>query len=236
MSLRYSIIIPALNEARLIESTLQVTSQVFAAFNEPFEIIVVDDGSSDTTVQGVTRYALHDTRVRLLRHDTNQGKGAAVRTGMLAAHGEWGIFMDADLATHPSAFASFIPHLTQNDIVFGSRRVPGARIVEAQSLVRDWSGQLFNLLVRSIVGLPYRDTQCGFKAFRLAACSPLFTDLQTLGWAFDVELLVRAKKAGLRVRELPVEWRHGPISRVRLGHAGSIMSELMRIRRLARVR
>lgn len=224
MSVRFSVIIPAYNEAATLEAAIGETEAAMRAINEPFEIIVVDDGSEPRSTQHAAR------SVRTIRHETNLGKGAAVRTGMLAAQGEWALFLDADLATHPSTFASFLPFLDSNDIVFGSRRISGAVIADPQPWYRDWSGQLFNVLVRAFTHLPYRDTQCGFKAFRLSVCRPLFETMETTGWVFDVELLVRASAAGLRVREMPVRWRQGPVSRVRFGHWFRILSELWRLR------
>lgn len=226
MSVRFSVIIPAYNEGATLEAAIQETEAAMRAIGEPFEIIVVDDGSESRITHLASRI------VRTIRHETNLGKGAAVRTGMLAAQGEWALFFDADLATHPSTFAAFLPFLDSNDIVFGSRRVSGAVIADPQPWYRDWTGQLFNVLVRACTHLPYRDTQCGFKAFRMSVCRPLFENMETTGWVFDVELLVRARSCGLRLTEVPVVWRQGPVSRVCFSHIIPIWNELLRIRRL----
>ncbi len=224
MPVRFSVIIPAYNEAATLETAVRETEAAMKAIGEPFEIIVVDDGSESRISHLASRI------VKTIRHEKNQGKGAAVRTGMLAAEGEWALFLDADLATHPSTFASFLPFLENNDIMFGSRRVSGAVIADPQPWYRDWSGQFFNLLVRMFTDLPYRDTQCGFKAFRMSVCRPLFEKLETAGWVFDVELLVRARSRGLRMTEVPIVWRQGPVSRVRFGHWFQILAELWRVR------
>ncbi|HVM91038.1 MAG TPA: dolichyl-phosphate beta-glucosyltransferase [Verrucomicrobiae bacterium] len=224
---RYSIVIPAYNEAARIEHALVSTRAYFDSTGEDYELIVVDDGSTDGTTDHVKNLA------SVVKHEINQGKGAAIRSGALAASGEWLLFLDADLSTKPEAFDEFLPFLSSHDVLFGSRRAPDARIRTAQPAWRNGSGQIFNFLVRRIVGLPYRDTQCGFKAFRLAACRPLFEAQQSRGWAFDVELLARARGAGLLLREIPVEWHHAEGSRVRLSHAPAILSELLRIRAIS---
>ncbi len=219
-----SIIIPAYNEESRIQQAILQTKNAFEALGISYEIIVVDDGSQDMTDRKTSG-------ARLIKHQQNQGKGAAVRTGMLAATGEWALFLDTDLSTTPEAFASFLPLLESHDVLFGSRRAESAHIAERQPIWRDQSGQLFNVAVRLLTGLPYRDTQCGFKAFRMGVCRPLFEAQNTNGWAFDVEILKRAQLANLRMQEIPVEWRHAEGSRVRLRHAYAILADLWNIRR-----
>lgn len=231
MLVRYSIVIPAWNEASSIEHALRETGRVFREIGEAFEIIVVDDGSSDGTAEVVTSYVSRDDRVRLIRHEKNSGKGAAVKTGAMQAAGEWLLFLDVDLAVHPQTFKAWLPLLDTSDVIIGSRRVKGAAIAVHQPKYRERFGEWFNLAVRRIIGLPFQDTQCGFKAFRLPLCRPLFINLDASGWAFDVELLAQASKAGLRLREEPVEWRNGTKSRVRLGQAPAILLELLKIKR-----
>ena len=156
-----------------------------------------------------------------------------MQSGALAATGDWVLFLDADLSTHPSAFADFLPLLVTSDVLFGSRRASATSIRTPQPFWRNGSGQVFNLGVRALTGLPYRDTQCGFKAFRMEVCRPLFETMQTTGWAFDVELLVRARKNGLIMREIPIEWHHQPESKVRLSHTIKVIRELLNIRKFA---
>lgn len=223
--MRFSIVIPAFNEARTIEHAVQETAAVFGRLGE-FEVIVVDDGSADGTREIAQRLP-----VCVIAHDRNQGKGAAVRTGVLAAQGEWILVMDADLSVTPDQIERFLPALSNADILIGSRRIADAEIPEPQTWRRDYAGRLFNVAVRLMTNLSYRDTQCGFKIFH-AKTKPLFEQMKTTGWAFDVELLVRARRAGMRIKEIPVTWRNGNESRVHVKDAAGIFGELLRIRRM----
>lgn len=224
----FSVILPAYNEEGSIARALEETGRVFAAIGRPYEMIVVDDGSSDETARVVEELGRADSR--LIRHETNGGKGAAVKTGVGQARGEHLLFLDCDLATHPSQIQTFLPHLSDADILIGSRRIPGAVIAEQQPHHRVLLGRLFNLVIRHALDLPFSDTQCGFKVFSREAAHQLFSDLQAQGWTFDVELLVRARQAGLRILELPVEWRHGRESRVKLRDAWNILREVRALR------
>lgn len=227
--IRFSIIIPAYDEENTVAKAVWETRRVFDALGEPYEIIVVDDGSTDRTSSIVTDLSKRIPQLKIAIHSRNLGKGAAVKTGVMEARGDIFLFLDSDLSTHPSEFASLVPFLDEHDIVIGSRRVAGANIAERQSLYRTWIGRLFNLIVRMYLGLPFHDTQCGFKAFS-AKTKPLFRSLKTSGWAFDVELLANAARRGYRIKEVPVTWRHGRESRVRIGHAFEILRDLRKIK------
>ncbi len=231
MSFQYSIIIPAYNEERTIERAIRETISVFEELSKPYEIIVVDDGSSDKTAGIAQRLAESNASLILVRLSKNQGKGAAVRVGVERSTGEVILFFDADLATHPAEFKKFIPALDENDIVIGSRTARGSVIAKRQPLYRVLLGKLFNkIAVRWYLGLPFNDTQCGFKAFHKKT-KYLFRDLKSNGWAFDAELLVRARQENLRIAEIPVEWRHGRESRVRLRDVIQIVREIYRTRK-----
>lgn len=227
--LAYSVVIPAYNEEKSIARAVRETRRVFRLYRKPFEIIVVDDGSRDATREIVRGIQTKIPELILIRHRANLGKGAAVRTGSLAARGEHILFLDADLATHPSEFTKFRPHLADHDVLIGSRRVAGAEISVPQPAYRHLLGRLFNLAVRRYVGLPYRDTQCGFKVFSRPA-KALFLLQRSGGWVFDVELLKRARERGLRIKEIPVTWNDGRDTRVRLDHAWRILQDLRRIK------
>ncbi|MEI7741912.1 MAG: dolichyl-phosphate beta-glucosyltransferase [bacterium] len=227
---RYSVIIPAYNEERTIERALFETRDAFRGFNEPFEIIVVDDGSRDGTIKVVESLRESVPESVLIKHEQNQGKGAAVRTGVAASRGEYFVFLDADLATHPKEFSKCIPLFATHDIVIGSRQMPGSLIVESQPAHRVLAGRLFNQAIRNYLKIPLIDTQCGFKAFRASVAKSLFADMSTTGWVFDVELLGRALKSGLKVAEIPVSWKNGAESRVKFGDAWRIIQELRAVK------
>lgn len=229
-----SIVIPAFDEERRLGPSLAairawLTGKPFAT-----EIIVVDDGSSDRT-SAVAREGLTGfPGFRLIRLETNRGKGCAVRTGILASAGDIILFTDADLATPIEELDKFLPRLDEGwDVVIGSRAIPGSDIRVRQARPRQAMGKFFNRLVRRFILKDFRDTQCGFKAFRRPAALDLFTRLKTSGFAFDVEVLVLARRLGYRIAEVPVVWRHSPPSRVRIVHSSwQMLKELWRIRRL----
>lgn len=228
----YSFIIPAFNEAAVIGQAVGAVLAYAERLAEPFEVIVVDDGSRDTTAAVAAQAAPGDRRVRVISLATNQGKGAAVRAGMLAAHGQWRIFLDADLSTAPAMLDRFLPHLGENDILIASRAVAGATLVVRQSFFRECSGRLFNAVVRGLVGLPFADTQCGFKVFA-AHTMDVFERQEFPGWAFDVEVLVRALRRNYRVREIPVVWKNDPTTTVRTRAALRALHDIWRIRQRA---
>lgn len=234
MSLAFSAVIPAFNEEKTVLRAIRETKHAFDGLGRPYEIIVVDDGSTDKTAEIVASLRSQIPQLTLIRHTKNFGKGAAVKTGAEATMGEIILFLDCDLATHPSEFASFLPLFEVADIVIGTRRVRGARIEERQPHYRVWLGRLFNLAIRTYLDLPFHDTQCGFKAFTKKT-KPLFASLRTHGWTFDVELLVNAQRQGYKIKEAPVTWRNGRESRVKLSHALEILRELYRIKHASEV-
>lgn len=220
---KFSAIIPAFNEAGRIATAVLDTKRVLG--NEAF-VIVVDDGSTDSTSDEA-----REAGAIVIRHKMNRGKGAAVKTGALASSSEWILVLDADLSTHPRELERFYPFIEETDILFGSRRALGAHITTQQPWYRVKAGQFFNWMMRQASGLPYHDTQCGFKAFRMNTCRALFENMTTEGWSFDVELLMRAKQADLRLMELPITWSHAEGSKVKFGHAPRILLDLWRLRR-----
>ncbi len=213
----FSVVIPCYNEAARIGETLRLTLDYLAANAPESELIVVNDGSTDATA-AIARERLKDARIetRLLENFPNRGKGAAVRSGLLAARKPVGLFFDADLSTPLGETPKLIEPIANGevDIAFGSRALDRGLIGIHQPWRREQAGRAFNLLVRLATGLSFWDTQCGFKAFRLDVCRPILEAARLDGFAFDVELLYLAQRARLRIREIPVRWNHAEGSKV----------------------
>ncbi|MCH7978269.1 MAG: glycosyltransferase family 2 protein [Acidobacteria bacterium] len=227
-----SVVIPAHNESARLPATLQAVLGLLQSRSEAFEVLVVDDGSTDDTAELVQRVCRESPEVRLLRHPTNFGKGAAVRNGMLNARGEYILFTDADLSA-PIAEAERLLEPLKNgyDVAFGSRGLRPEWISQRQSRIREAAGRLFNFWTRSIAGLNFRDTQCGFKAFRRQAAETIFARQRISGFGFDVEVLYLARKFGYRVLEVPVHWAHCEGSTVHmLRDSARMFMDLLRIR------
>lgn len=238
MSESVSIIIPAYNEAARISSSLAEILAFARTLASVIEVIVVDDGSSDGTANIVNQFreqhpAEGVPAVSLIRHPRNRGKGAAVRTGFQAAYGDIVLFSDADLSTPITETPRIIEPIIRGEyeVVIGSRAMADSSIELQQSLLRRWAGRMFNRLVRCWTGLAVADSQCGFKAFRRTVAAPLFAVQRIDGFAFDVELLYLARRAGLRVLELPVRWAHSEGSKVSMAvHTWEMAIDLGRIR------
>src|SRR5213083_3214641 len=217
----FSVVIPCFNEAARIGETLRLTLDYLNANAPESELIVVNDGSTDATA-AIARERLKDARIetRLLENFPNRGKGSAVRSGLLAARKPIGLFSDADLSTPLEETPKLMEPIAKDevDIAFGSRALDRSLIGIHQPWRREQAGRVFNLLVRFATGLPFWDTQCGFKAFRLDICRPILEAARVQGFAFDVELLYLAQRAGLRIREIPVRWNHAEGSKVRFFH------------------
>lgn len=224
-----TVIIPAYNEASTIDAAIAETMAVLRSLTIEHELIIVDDGSTDGTSERVRVLSSRYTNVKLIRHETNQGKGAAIRSGAQAAQMVLIAFLDADLATPPDLLPQALQALSTSDIVIGSRHHPKTVFVEKQPWMRQQAGRLFSRFVGGLFGLPYQDTQCGFKVFGSRAAH-LLKELRTDGWTFDVELLVRAQQEKLQVIELPIVWQHGRVSRVKWWHAFRIFSELQQLK------
>jgi len=181
------------------------------------EIIVVDDGSQDRTAD-LARSQLADWPwSKVISLKKNQGKGAAVKEGVLAARGELILVTDADLSTPIEELGKFYPLVAGHyDLIIGSRALPASEIWQRQSRLRETMGKSFNRLVRWLVLPDFKDTQCGFKLFKKEAAREIFTRIKTSGFAFDVEVLLLARQLGYKVAEVPVIWVNSPDSRVKL--------------------
>jgi len=216
-----SFLIPAYNESARLGATLGQVLAYLGAQPYSSEVIVLNDGSTDNTVEVAEAYfATHQGRVatRVLSYTPNRGKGYAVRQGLLAAQGAVAIFSDADLSTPIEEVPAVLEPILSGDydVVFGSRALSGSQIGQHQPWLREASGRFFNRMVRLITGLPYADTQCGFKAFRLDVCRPMVASAKLDRFGFDVELLFLAYQAGLRLREQAVRWNDAAGSKVGL--------------------
>lgn len=218
----FSAVLPAFNEAVRIGDTLLATMAYLQKVSPQSEIIVVNDGSTDSTGDVVQQvFAEHTFRsTQLLENFPNHGKGAAVRTGLLAANRPIAAFFDADLSTPIEELPEIIGPVAaaEVDIAFGSRALDRKLIGKHQPWRREQAGRIFNLIVRLATGLPFWDTQCGFKAFRMQSCRQIIEAAKIDGFGFDVELLFLAQRAGLRLREIPVRWNHYEGSKVRFIH------------------
>jgi glycosyltransferase involved in cell wall biosynthesis len=214
-----SIVIPAFNEEDRLERCLRELHSYFQTREWPAELVVVDDGSTDSTadVAGRTARAVPGMQLQLLRNSQNAGKGYSVRRGLLAARGEHTLITDVDLSTPIEEFEKLYQALAdkQAQIAIGSRDLPESDVRVHQSNLRERSGKVFNLLVRGLLRLPFRDTQCGFKIFQTDVSRSLFERQAVNRYSFDVEILLMAREAGLRTVEVPVVWRHDRGSRVR---------------------
>jgi dolichyl-phosphate beta-glucosyltransferase len=217
----FSAVIPCFNEAARLEQTIRSTLAYLNATSPESELIVVNDGSTDAT-SAMARDSLAGAPIetRLLENFPNRGKGHAVRAGLLAAQKPIGLFFDADLSTPLDEAPKLIDPIARGDadLAFGSRALNRKLIGIHQPWRREQAGRLFNLLVRVATGLDVWDTQCGFKAFRLDVCRPILEAARVEGFAFDVELLFLAHRAGLRLREIPVRWNHAEGSKVHFIH------------------
>ena len=207
-----SVVVPAFNESHRLAGTLEKILAYLSARDGGFEVVVVDDGSDDGTASLAQSFAARG--VRLLRHERNRGKGAALATGVAASRGDWVLLCDADLATPIEEVETLCARAAEADLVAGSRATTGARIVRRQPFYREAMGKTYNRWLRLLGLTDLSDTQCGFKLIRGEPARRLFERLTISRFAWDIELLHLARREGLRVLEVGVVWRHEPESKV----------------------
>ncbi len=229
----YSIVIPAYNEAERIGASLDRILAFIAESRWSAEIIVVNDGSRDSTSQVVQEYARRNPIIRLLDNPGNCGKGYSVRNGMLNASGQVLLFTDADLSSPIEEATKLFAVIEsgETDVAIGSRYLQSELQTRKQPLHRRMLGRAFNVALRTILGLSYVDTQCGFKAFNRKAVTTIFPNMKIERWGFDPEILFLARRYGLRVAEVPVSWAHDHRSKISPLRDGTrMLGELLRIR------
>jgi dolichyl-phosphate beta-glucosyltransferase len=223
---RLSLVVPAYNESARLVDTLDRCVAWLNASMPSWELVVVDDGSVDDTRALALRAAAAEPRIRVVS-DGHRGKGGAVRLGMLAARGDWRFFADADLSMDLDQLPRFLA--TGADVAIASREAPGAERI-GEPVSRHLIGRVFNALVRLLVVPGLSDTQCGYKLFSANAAQQLFSMARLDGFAFDVELLYLARRAGFQVREVPITWHHRRGSRVGVATGVVAFAQLLLIR------
>jgi dolichyl-phosphate beta-glucosyltransferase len=225
VSFPLSVVIPAYNEESRLPASLARVRE-FSRANMPCEVIVVSDGSVDGTVR-----VAEQAGAKVLQNPGNRGKGYSVRHGVMEAIGDWILFTDADLSTpieelltlHAKALEGF-------DIVIGSRALRRELVGVHQSILREGAGRFFNLVMRMVTGLPFHDTQCGFKLVRREAAREIFPRQKIEGFGFDVEILYIARKLGYRAAEVPVRWNNVEGTKVGMFTGLIAFADLVRIR------
>ncbi|HLB49069.1 MAG TPA: dolichyl-phosphate beta-glucosyltransferase [Anaerolineales bacterium] len=228
-----SVIVPAYNEAKRIAPSLEKIVAYLRAQPHSWELIVVDDGSRDETVEVVNKFTGGIPEAKLIGYQPNRGKGFAVRTGVLASKGVWVVFLDADLSTPPDEIEKALLYLRDGyDMVIGSRALPDSQIERKPPLYRRFATAIFDLVKHILVGLwQFSDTQCGFKAYRRNAVRPLYEHAVIDRFMFDVEILYLAERKRLKVHEMPVRWADASGSKVRfLEGVYNMVKDLLRIR------
>lgn len=230
-----SIVIPAYNESERIVAPLKTVLEFISTSGQNIEVIVVDDGSSDDTaaVAKGAFSAMPDIQSNVIRYEKNRGKGYAVKTGLLAANADVALFSDADLSTPIDEMSKLVEPILSDecDVAFGSRALDRSLIGTHQPWRREQGGRVMNFIIRTMSGLPFADTQCGFKAFNLIKFRPLLDVMKIDRFGFDVEFLFVANYHKLRLKEIPVRWNDVEGSKVSVFRdTRRMISELNQIR------
>jgi len=225
-----SIVIPAYNESARIELTLDRVMSCVQKQAWDAEVLVVDDGSTDATPEIIHRWKERYPRLHLIQNEGNRGKGFSVRNGLLQASGEVVMFTDADLSAPMEEADRLLAAIADGaDVAIGSRWMDKTRQTIHQPLYRKFFGRCFNWVTRVVMGLPFKDTQCGFKAFKRSVAQVIFRLQRIERWGFDPEILFIARKLGYDIREVPVTWGHDERSRMSYLKDGMKMLEEMAI-------
>jgi dolichyl-phosphate beta-glucosyltransferase len=233
-----SVVIPAFNEEQRLPGTLEKVVAYLSERDYESEVVVVDDGSTDRTVDVVRQCDSGGVIVRLTAHPGggNRGKGAAVRRGFADSSGRFRLFMDADNSTTIDEIDGFWPFFDEGyDVVIGSRDVAGANVVVHQSWHKELGGKIGNLVIQMLAAPGIKDTQAGFKMFTAECIEDLLPCLHIDRWGFDVELIAAARHRGFRVKEAPIRWVNSPDSKVPPGAYLQVLAEVWRVRRLRKM-
>jgi dolichyl-phosphate beta-glucosyltransferase len=224
-----SIVIPAHNEESRLPGTL---GQIFAFLESQSyisEVIIVENGSSDRTLELANEFALQHKNLKII-HEEQRGKGNAVRRGMLEARGDYRFICDADLSMPINEVQKFLPPLLSDfDIAIGSREAPGA-IRYNEPAYRHWGGRAINLVIQLLILPGFNDTQCGFKCFRARVVEDIFRQQTLMGWSFDIEILYLARRKKMLIKEVPIQWYFDAGSKVNaVKDALHMISDIFRI-------
>lgn len=209
-----SIIIPAYNEEKIIRKSISKVIEFLEHEKIEYELIVVDDCSTDRT--GVIIKNFNSKKVILIKNKNNMGKGCAIKEGILNAKKDLILFSDADLSTPIKELSNLLKYIDDYDIVIGSRRIDGSLIKIKQPFYRTIPGRIFPILVNLMILRGIKDTQCGFKLFKRNAAKDIFQKQRIKGFCFDVEILYLAKKAGYKIKEVPITWNNSADSKVNI--------------------
>ncbi|MBI2626670.1 MAG: glycosyltransferase family 2 protein [Parcubacteria group bacterium] len=229
--MKLSVIVPAFNESERIIPTLDSLNNYLSKQSYDWEVLVVNDGSTDNTAEVVRSFMFHVSGFRLLDNKENHGKGWVVRQGMLAAEGDFRLFMDADNATRIETVEKFWPLFNQGyDVVIASIGIKGADVAGTEKFYRRIFGKLGNLWIQFWVTPGILDTQRGFKMFSKVAAGKIFPKLKILKWGFDVEVLALARKFTFKIKEVPIKWVNDPKSHVKLTAYIQVLLEVLKIR------
>ena len=228
----YSIVIPAYNEGERLRKTIEKILAFTSERHWRAEILIVNDGSTDDTAEIVRSYAVRNPSLRLIENPGNRGKGYSVRNGMLHSHGDVVLFSDADLSSPIEESLKLFAALEAGaDVAIGSRWVRTELQIQRQPLHRQLFGRLFNVALRLVLGLHFKDTQCGFKAFTRKAAHTIFPLQHIERWGFDPEVLFLARRFGFRIQEVAVRWAHREGTRINPLRDGiRMLGELLRVR------
>ena len=230
-----SVVIPAFNEERRLHKTLEKVRSYLEHSHITYEIIVVNDGSEDETLnlvkKTISMSASRWANLRLISYPENKGKGYAVKKGMLAARGKWRLLMDADNSTSIAELKKLLLYVSDYNIIIGSRYLDKYSIKKKQSIIRRFISRGGSFLIRVMLGLKITDTQCGFKLFSAKATKDIFP-LQTISrWGFDMEILTIAKRKGYKIKEVAVDWYNSEGSQMKNGVAAKTLCELWQIKK-----